>query len=283
MGRCPCVGQGCPGVLLQPWPRLHHGSLPGLCFLQPCPPMGQEEERCPEPAGCSQPLCLRPRAAEPSLVPCSNFVGYQQGSAAAELAEGRDGLRAPFLQPPSPQAPSFASGVMCSGRLDRVRLVKHGQSRSEQRGWEGAAGTGAQPGGSRGAGAQLGCARQQTPGSCVPAWALPAESRSWCGASRSFQKQECWQPVPHVVSLRWYPLYPSRDELGRRGCWCLASPSLHIHPRCLWARLGLFPGVGSWCKVRANQQESSPGVSVLLLQSWGTCWVPLGLHLPPRR
>lgn len=31
----PCVGQGCPGVLLQPWPRLRRGSLPGLCFLQP--------------------------------------------------------------------------------------------------------------------------------------------------------------------------------------------------------------------------------------------------------
>uniref|UniRef100_A0A8B9UBT7 Mex-3 RNA binding family member D n=1 Tax=Anas zonorhyncha TaxID=75864 RepID=A0A8B9UBT7_9AVES len=101
--------------------------------------------------------------------------------------------------------PSFASGVMCSGRLDCVRLVKRGQSRSEQRGWEGAAGTGAQPGGSRGAGAQPGCARQQTPGSCVPARVLPAESRSWCGASRSSQKQECWQPVPHVVSLRWCP------------------------------------------------------------------------------
>lgn len=224
-------------------------------------------------------VCLRPRAAEPSLVPCSDFVGYQQGSAAAELAEGRDGLRAPFLQPPSPQAPSFASGVMCSGRLHRVRLVKRGQSRSEQRGWEGAAGTGAQPGGSRGAGAQLGCARQQTPGSCVPARALPTESRSWCGASRSSQKQECWQPVPHVVSLRWCPPCPFREELGRRrgggaGAW-LPLPSTSI-PAAF--------GHGRGCSlvlaagVRCGQTSKSPLQGCLCRAGGpaGSRWVLLG-------
>ncbi|XP_035204324.1 RNA-binding protein MEX3D, partial [Oxyura jamaicensis] len=68
--------------------------------------------------------------------------------------------------------------------------------------------------------------------------------------------------------------------------WCLAPPPLHIHPCCLWAQPGLLPRVGSWCEVRANQQEPSPGASVLLLQSRGTCWDPLGpagsASSPPR-